>query len=296
MSEHPLEFVVAFLENKHDRRMKAIQTLRDFIDSQENSEQEALDLVIEIMKVIESTKNDMGLFGDSMDESMLNIDKSADIHDLSELKNNLLSSAKLIKTKSSNMITALDETQEQFKEMEKQLQDVGQELEKAQEQTLTDGLTGLYNRMAFDEAISREVKHSISHDQPLSLIMFDLDYFKRINDKFGHQGGDEVLRVVAARAKELLRKSDFLARYGGEEFALLLPHTEIEAATKVANKLRSTISRKPVKHEENTIFVRASLGVCQYITGKQGKDLIECSDQALYKAKENGRNCVFVGE
>jgi diguanylate cyclase len=260
--------------------------------TEKSTDQRSLDLIADIANIIDNTKKEMGIFEDDMGDSIIDINKSVDINDLSIIKDKLLSSTESIKAKTKAMGETLNKKQEQFKAMEERLNDVGVELEEAQKKTLTDGLTGLYNRFAFDRAIELETRKSTNNKNPLSIIMFDLDHFKQVNDKFGHQAGDEVLRIVSKRASEFTRKTDFLARYGGEEFILILPQTRLHDAKVIAEKIRSNVASKPVKHEEINIFARTSLGVCQHRHGEHSKELVERADKALYKAKNNGRNCV----
>lgn len=157
----------------------------------------------------------------------------------------------------------------------------------------TDKLTGLFNRNKFYEIANLEVERSKRYKRPLSLIIFDIDYFKRINDKYGHNVGDYVLKKLSKIVKDSIRKSDFLFRWGGEEFIVLAPETDINGAEKLAEKLRKAVE----DFEFDTIkYVTISLGVAQY-NDKKDKDidsLINRADKALYVSKESGRNCVTV--
>ena len=166
---------------------------------------------------------------------------------------------------------------------------------------LTDALTAINNRRFFDQRICEEVERSRRHDKPLSCLFVDIDYFKKINDTHGHQSGDKVLRSVAALLNEQMRRSDILARYGGEEFAILLCNTDIEAAEEIAERLRLTIHDTPqngINNEE--IPVSVSIGVSTVHSGKdtdmnidhQADQLIAKADEALYEAKNAGRNRV----
>ncbi|MGI5970377.1 MAG: sensor domain-containing diguanylate cyclase [Oscillospiraceae bacterium] len=158
---------------------------------------------------------------------------------------------------------------------------------------VTDNLTGLKNRYYLDQVIKEEFDHSKRHKSPLSIIMFDLDNFKQINDTWGHEIGDEVLRQKAEIAQDSIRGSDKLIRLGGEEFLIVLPRTDLNGAYKVAEKLRQSFEtlRHPVVGKTT-----ASFGVAQRAGAEDFPDLYRRADEALYKAKENGRSQVVAAQ
>jgi diguanylate cyclase (GGDEF)-like protein len=160
----------------------------------------------------------------------------------------------------------------------------------------TDSLTELPNNRAFREALARELARSVRAKTPVSLIMADIDFFKRVNDTYGHAAGDETLRAVAQRLRGALRAGDMPARYGGEEFVVLLPVTEIEGARVVAERLRNAIAAAPVVLEDGTSLpVTASFGVAVTMAGPpDSSELFNRADSALYVAKRGGRNRVEV--
>ncbi|MGB9887919.1 MAG: GGDEF domain-containing response regulator [Moorellales bacterium] len=158
--------------------------------------------------------------------------------------------------------------------------------------SVTDHLTGAYNRRYFVEMLEREVERARRTGHPFSLVMFDLDRFKSINDRFGHAAGDLVLKSVVSVFKERLRKIDCLARWGGEEFVILLPETGVEGATILAEELRQRLSEMEIAGVGR---VTASFGVTGYRPGDTVDAVTQRVDSALYRAKGNGRNCVCVG-
>lgn len=159
-------------------------------------------------------------------------------------------------------------------------------------QAVTDGLTGVYNRRAFTENLEKEFERAVRHEQTLSLIIIDLDYLKKINDNYGHMAGDEAIRSIGQVLRQSSRSIDFCARYGGEEFCLLLPNTEIEMAEQLAERLRRLINEVTIEGYGN---ISASLGVASYPLHCQSADeLFHKADEALYKAKQGGRNCVQI--
>jgi diguanylate cyclase (GGDEF)-like protein len=158
-----------------------------------------------------------------------------------------------------------------------------------------DGLTDIYNRRRFDEALDREWALAKREQTFLSLIIIDIDFFKQFNDMYGHAAGDDCLRKVAATLKTTLhRPTDFVARYGGEEFVVLLPNTDIQGAETIAEKLRIHIESLNIPHEKSKVAstVTISLGIAATIPGDplSPKALIEIADKYLYESKENGRN------
>ncbi|MFN3395947.1 MAG: diguanylate cyclase [Thermodesulfovibrionales bacterium] len=163
---------------------------------------------------------------------------------------------------------------------------------------ITDGLTGLYNHRHFQERLSLEFNRLSRLSTSLSLLLIDIDHFKKINDTYGHPAGDEVLRGVAGVIRDTIRNIDIPARYGGEEFAVLLPDTKIDGAIKMAERLRSSILNRRFSFNEKEITVTVSTGIATSpYDAKTKEELIERADEALYRAKQSGRNrCVSWGQ
>jgi len=171
------------------------------------------------------------------------------------------------------------------------------ELKKAKEKLLelatTDELTGIANRRYFMERLNSEFDRAKRYESRYSLLMIDIDYFKSINDDYGHKAGDKVLQSAAAVMKKSLRTSDVIGRVGGEEFSVILPETEIKAAIFIAERLRKKVEETVVIHKNEEIFITVSIGVSQSKNGDQSVDDIYVrSDSAMYNAKKNGRNRV----
>jgi diguanylate cyclase (GGDEF)-like protein len=160
-----------------------------------------------------------------------------------------------------------------------------------------DALTGCYNRRHAIEVIDAELRRARRSQMPLSLLMFDLDHFKQINDRYGHLCGDAVLAAVGARMRAVLRGSDLKCRYGGEEFLVLLPETPLAGAQRVAETLRREIEKAVVPWNEQDIRVTASFGVTVIAPGETDPlAVVARADAALYRAKQQGRNCVCLAD
>ena len=160
----------------------------------------------------------------------------------------------------------------------------------------TDELTGIYNRRVFNKSIAQEWKRAKRFKTTLSLLILDVDYFKKYNDTYGHQAGDNTLKKVAKIMETICnRPGDLVARYGGEEFVVLLPATGVNGAMSIAEKVRVAIEEKKIRHDKSKIFgiVTASIGVATMAPGSKlnSKGLIQAADKALYTAKKKGRNC-----
>jgi diguanylate cyclase (GGDEF)-like protein len=175
---------------------------------------------------------------------------------------------------------------------------------KLEEQSITDGLTGLKNRRLFDERLDEEFRRAQRYADPVSLIMIDLDHFKQVNDRFGHQMGDLVLREAAACIRASIRDPDICARYGGEEFSVILPKTHLSGALAVAERIWRELGAK-VYHQEITeggrakpvdVRVTASIGLAFFPAPEisSAELLVKFTDDALYQAKHSGRNTICL--
>jgi len=159
--------------------------------------------------------------------------------------------------------------------------------------TIVDGLTQINNKRFFLEFLEREMGRCHRYGRPLSLIMFDIDHFKKINDTNGHLAGDYVLRESASFIKQRIRKEECFARYGGEEFAVVMPEAGLENARRFAEKIRKMVEDHPFAFEEKQIEVTISLGVADMVRDMtEPLAFIKVADSNLYKAKKGGRNCV----
>jgi two-component system cell cycle response regulator len=169
--------------------------------------------------------------------------------------------------------------------------------EEATRLSITDGLTGLWNRRLFDLRLSEELQRAIRFQEPFGLILIDLDHFKAVNDRFGHQAGDAVLVEVARRLTDATREVDVVTRFGGEEFALILPKTPVAGTMRLANKVREVVAEQPFAAGDASIPLTVSVGAACYPEhGLSAPELVAAADAALYRAKDGGRDRVEEAE
>ncbi len=156
----------------------------------------------------------------------------------------------------------------------------------------TDGLTGTYNRRYLDQRLQEELDRSRRHGSPLSILLLDIDHFKKVNDTYGHLDGDYALRGIAAELRRNLRTIDILGRYGGEEFCCILPETPFEQACILAERCRAQIAATPLCCIDHQLFLTVSIGVAGQLPDDTLDSIIKRADGALYQAKHQGRNRV----
>jgi len=178
-----------------------------------------------------------------------------------------------------------------------QISDLQDNLEAVRAESMTDSLTGVANRKLFDRTLSDAVEQARESGESLSLLMMDIDHFKRFNDTFGHQAGDGVLRLVAAAMKANVKGRDLVARYGGEEFSAVLPATALADALTVAEQIRQAVMAKELIKKssgESLGNVTLSIGAATLEDGEDAEQLISRADRYLYSAKRGGRNRVMA--
>ncbi|RON60606.1 hypothetical protein BK669_24595 [Pseudomonas fluorescens] len=184
---------------------------------------------------------------------------------------------------------------ERVAHMEQEAQGFREHLEEQRQKALIDPLTGLPNRAAWSERLEHEIKQWQQHGNTLSLAMLDLDHFKRINDNYGHLAGDKVLKIIATVLRKRLRGPDFIARFGGEEFVLLLPATPPAVGAKLLENLRAAIEACPFHFKGERVTITISMGMTTFRSGEHSDLVLKRADQALYRAKNAGRNRVELG-
>ncbi|MFH0729133.1 MAG: diguanylate cyclase [Pseudomonadota bacterium] len=246
-------------------------------------------------------------FTDTLEGQLVEFKQTIDIsRDLSELKTAVASRLSSIKTVLENKRQddsvrlrqadrQMQQLQQNLTEMKGEIQTAWQRAKSLERELLIDPLTGIYNRRAYDRRIVEETERYQRYQRTFSLLIFDVDYFKRVNDLYGHSVGDMCLKEIVHRIKPVLRKSDFMARFGGEEFAVIVPETGSAGAADVAEKLRQTVEATKFIYKTDSVAITVSVGVTEIVPAdKTHEDIFTRADRALYNAKQSGRNRVNV--
>lgn len=269
----------------------------EFIDQQKRCvrEREA-----ELTSIIELLRSSLaGMIGESQEFNGQMYERNVRMEQISTL-NDLRLVRQGLSEEISRMKKAIREKQEndrkRAEKLSEQVDVLRGDLEKAVETSMTDALTGAHNRLAFDDQMSNWVDRYHAVGKPLSLLMCDIDDFKKINDTYGHQVGDLVLATFVRECRKLVRQEDFLARYGGEEFSIILPNTALKVAIKRARKICETFSSNRYVVEGDSIYrtvkFTVSMGVSELRRNDNVQQFIRRADEALYLAKRTGKNRV----
>jgi len=246
--------------------------------------------VHQILKIIEESVGNSTALGTTVREASEGLTNQSSASDVRYAVEAIVNASRSMEQRSA-------ELEEHLQATKKELNELQENLEKARSEARTDGLTGLNNRKAFDEALTRELENAVQTGEPLCLAIGDIDHFKKFNDTFGHRTGDQVLRLVASCLKSRAHNGHIAARYGGEEFAVIMPATDVASAETIATSVRETVqARELVKRStgESLGRVTMSLGIAQFQHGDTAASVVERADACLYEAKRNGRNRVIV--
>jgi len=184
----------------------------------------------------------------------------------------------------------LTKTNTRLKELEMESQQLRQRLIEEHAHAIHDPLTGMLNRLAYEERITQEYSRWKRYQTPLSLLVFDIDHFKRINDTYGHKAGDKALKLIAKCLQSNIRESDFIARFGGEEFVAIMPETTIKDALEAANKLRQAVEKNQFHYEGKDVKITVSCGAAQFQKNDSIDSTFQRADKSLYICKQQGRN------
>ncbi len=218
------------------------------------------------------------------------LESSGDTKSLKTMVDTLLAATANMQRHTQTLETRLNKTTDE-------VQALRDNLELVRTEAMTDALTGVANRKRFDEFMRRHCAAAEGDGQELSLVFCDIDHFKRFNDTWGHQTGDQIIRFVAGCLQRSANKSHLVARYGGEEFAVIMPTTDIQTAFDIADNVRATVESKTLLRKstnEDLGTVTISMGVATYEQGMSVEELIERADSALYRSKHAGRNKVTL--
>ncbi|WP_323167193.1 diguanylate cyclase [Pseudomonas atacamensis] len=240
---------------------------------------------------------------EQVDGLQSSVQQAADLDDLKHVLENHLEGLlgtmdqhqKQRDAREQEVAARLKSLSERVAHMEQEAMGFREHLEEQRQKALIDPLTGLPNRAAWSERLEHEIQQWQQHGNTLSLAMLDLDHFKRINDSYGHLAGDKVLKIIATVLRKRLRGSDFIARFGGEEFVLLLPATPPAVGAKLLETLRAAIEACPFHFKGERVTITISMGLASFRVGEHSDLVLKRADQALYRAKNAGRNRVELG-
>jgi diguanylate cyclase len=245
-------------------------------------------LIDDVMGKLAASARDANAYKDTLSAATGELGGDRSPADMRKLVDGLIAATRAMEQRAKSLEGELQASSQQVTELRGKLADVRKE-------SLTDPLTNVANRKAFDEAVKAAVE-AVSKGEDVSLLMCDIDHFKKFNDNFGHQTGDQVLRLVASCLSENVKGRDTAARYGGEEFAVLLRGTALNGATNVAEQIRQTVeTKKLVKKSTGEILgaITISIGVAQFTAGETMETVVRRADACLYGAKHSGRNLVI---
>ena len=249
------------------------------------------DALGQLLEMLRSSGADTDRYGKALQQFGARLELPG-LEQLRSLVDAIASETKLVAQQNQRLQDQLHLSGAQMEELKRNLDSVRQE-------SITDSLTGLFNRRKFDETLQEAASRSVQTGSPLCLLMTDIDHFKKFNDNYGHTIGDHVLALVARTVKECIRSSDTPVRYGGEEFAVILPNVRIFDAVKVAEQIRTAVASKRVVNRSKNITlgtITLSVGVARYVPGEPLGELIKRADAGLYTAKRTGRNRVVAEE
>ena len=244
-------------------------------------------LIDDVMGKLAASARDANAYKDTLSAATGELGGDRSPADMRKLVDGLIAATRAMEQRAKSLEGELQASSQQVTELRDKLADVRKE-------SLTDPLTNVANRKAFDEAVKAAVE-AVASGEDVSLLMCDIDHFKKFNDTFGHQTGDQVLRLVASCLSENVKGRDTAARYGGEEFAVLLRGTALNGATNVAEQIRQTVeTKKLVKKSTGEILgaITISIGVAQFTAGESMEAVVRRADACLYGAKHSGRNLV----
>ncbi len=242
----------------------------------------------DIIELLESSGGSVRDYGETLRSAIAGLNKVDSTGKATEIVMRVIDATAEMQSRNSDLETRLNESHTQIREIQESLETIRYE-------SLTDQLSGLANRKHFDQSLERTMVAARRRGEPLSLVMCDIDHFKEFNDTYGHQTGDQVLRLVGSAIRNSVKGRDIAARYGGEEFAVILPDTDIDSAVMVANQIRTAVMAKElIKRStgESLGRITMSFGVAGFTPEDTVETLIDRADASLYRAKHNGRNRV----
>jgi len=281
-----LQDLLTVEENINEIIPKYFETTKSLVNTKFN---ELRAMLNELAEDFGSITEDNTNFSGQIKDSMTHIEKAIELDEIKDIR-------KKITQETSSMRNVIAKKQEKdaiiIDSLTHKVKSMKVELASAKEEVMIDGLTQIYNRKAFDKKISDSFNKKSKKRRPFTLVMIDIDYFKKVNDEYGHTVGDEILKMVARTIKETFRLNDFVARYGGEEFSVMIDRIDSHYIMDVCERVRIAIESMHFTINDETIPTSASIGIAFSKHSDTPKKLIDRADKALYLAKESGRNTI----
>ena len=274
-----------------DRETKFFEVMGDKENKLGKAVHEVRDLVLKVADIVSRTNDASGEAARAFNSAKTNLD-SIDFSD----SENLLAAHAILLSEINSVIGTNEKLQNELESAKIGIAEQRRQIEELRTAVRIDSLTQLPNRAAFDERLNEFLKRLDRTSEVFSLLLLDIDHFKKVNDTYGHVNGDRILKGVATKIKANIRTNDIPARYGGEEFAVLLPNTNLQTAESVADRMRQDIAKTIFKLDNNDIRVTISGGLAECCKGLSAEKLIGNADQALYKSKGEGRNRITTQE
>jgi diguanylate cyclase len=246
----------------------------------------------EVVAALQTSGDKTGAYADTLQTAATSLERGIDGTKLREVIAGLAAATLDMADHNRQLTTRLSDSSREMDTLRTALRHVRAE-------ALTDGLTGLANRKMFDETLRMRVREATAQRFDLCLVMCDIDHFKRFNDTWGHQTGDQIIRFIASSLQRHCQADHLVARYGGEEFAIVMPRTRLAAARAICESIRAAIEGKKLLRKstnENLGKITVSMGAAQYRAAESLHDLIERADTCLYASKRAGRNRVTTDQ
>ncbi len=251
------------------------------------------ELISLVLTLISAASEQTGQLASNLGEKNRNIESSVQALEKTDEKQEILGILQIISATARSIQDSVENTSQELISTRSALEEMRAELQETRSQLMLDPLTGARNRFGMDITMGQEISRAKRARSAFSIALLDLDFFKDINDTYGHAAGDLMLQHFTQLSRSVLRESDILFRYGGEEFLLLLPETEMSGAMFMLQRLQQMLAKSPLRHEQGKISATFSAGVTQMLPDDSGPSMLQRADRSLYLAKTQGRNRVL---
>lgn len=275
-----------------DRETKLLEAMNAKENKLGKAVSEVRDMVLKVADIVTRTNDASGEATKAFNSAKTNLDAIS----ITDSDDQLLAAHAMLLREINSVINTNEKLQNELESAKTGIAEQRRLIEELRNAVRIDSLTQLPNRAAFDERIKEFLRRLDRTNEVFSLLLVDIDYFKKVNDTYGHVNGDRILKGIASKMKENVRANDFPARYGGEEFAVILPDTDIQVAQSVAERMRQDIARTNFKLDGKDIRITISGGLAESKQGQTPEELICLADKALYRSKAEGRNRVTCDE